>query len=132
MSENTKPERPDRDVILNLDELLGLSPTLKVRWQGRDYEHRHLRALSPEALAQFLRLQERLKDEKGADDADSFLRMAEAQDEMLKIIAPDMLDLDLSFMQKVQILSFYMDRVNQDYGLGELVSPQTGGEPSPP
>lgn len=130
MSANTEREER-REIVLNLDELLGLTPTIKVRWKGRDYEMRHMRALEPESLAKFLRLQAKLsKAGEATDDADSFLRMAEAQDEMLAVICPELLQLELSFMQKVQVLTFYMDRVEKDYGLGGAKSLSTGEQPS--
>lgn len=131
MSENTDTERKERAVVLDLDELLGLSPTIKVRWKGREFEMRHMRTLDPESLAQFLRLQTKLSQAGDADDAESFLRMAEAQDELLAIICPELAAAELSFMQKVQVLGFYMDRLEQEYGLGEAQSLPIGEASSP-
>ena len=134
MSENTSPKRQ----VLDLDELLGQTPALKVHWGGKEYELLHIRALSPEALAQFLRLQRSLTTPSANastdDDPEYFLRVSQAQDEMLRIVAPVLSEQDLSFMQKVQVLSFYADQVGEDYGLGGVSRRQqkspTGGKSS--
>lgn len=135
MSENTGTERRERNHLLDLDELLGQSRSIKVKLQGNEYPMQHIRTLSPEALAQFLHYQQVLEKERPSDDPDSLVRMSEAIDGMLGIVCPELAKMGLSFMAKMQVMAFYGEAVGEEYQLGgalKAVKPKsTGRRPSP-
>ncbi len=137
MSENTGNERPERNHLLDLDDLLGQSRSIKVRLHGTEYPMQHIRTLSPEALAQFLHHQARLEKEKPSEDPDSLVRMSEAIDGMLLIVCPELAKVSLSFMAKMQVLAFYSEAVGEEYPLGGVGKAAkavrlTGRKPSQP
>lgn len=83
-------QKEKNNTVLNLDEALG-TKILKVRYQGKEYQIRTVKSLSPEEFGRVMAYGEKFSELSDADmSADGGLTVIKAIDDVLSIIGPDL------------------------------------------
>lgn len=99
----------DESRTLDLDELLGLARTIKVRWKGQEYGLRSMESMDPTDYVRWLELEKQINLEPGTEEIDEAgaQNMIQATKAALILICPELANLGLTFLQQMTVLKFY-------------------------
>ena len=123
--------------VHDLDELFGKAKPIIVKWEGKEYRLRRPDSFGPKELNRFQHLQEQSYELQDASDgemsdeqADELADITHRSIEMLN----EKLAERLSFVQKVNVLLFYAEQVQEELPEGEKkrVKENLTGEKSSP
>lgn len=100
--------------VLNLDEVFGQDMLIKVKWNEKDYELRHITAMSVTEVLQFQKMRRdvvRLQIQDVTEN-DS-LEIESLFNTMIKLLCPDMPLDEMPYVLKPSILAHYFEQIEK-------------------
>lgn len=123
----------DQQRVLDLDDLLGQASSIKVKWNGREYELLRMESVSPKQAVKFQKLQARANrlqtNGESTEEADA-VELENVMDEMLGMLCKDLPLTEIPFGMKMRIVTFYGEQAQGKKK--EIVQSAPIGAMSPP
>ena len=116
---------------LDLDELFGQARAVKVKWQGKEYELLRMEAIGPRDAVRFQKLQLKASKLQMSDDMDdeTAREVEKTFDDMLNLLCKDMPLGEMVFMQKMRVITYYIEETQGKKAL-EIALQKVTGETS--
>ena len=116
---------------LDLDELFGQARAVKVKWQGKEYELLRMEAIGPRDAVRFQRQQLKASKLQMSDDMDdeTAREVEKTFDDMLNLLCKDMPLGEMVFMQKMRVITYYIEETQGKKAL-EIALQKVTGETS--
>lgn len=106
----------DEKKTLDLDQLFGQADPIKLKLKGAEYELLPIEGIGPKQAVKFQKLQLRaqklqsLKTNPESMDAKQAQELDDLFDEMLKILCPELPLSEMTSVQKIRSVLFYMEQ----------------------